>query len=115
MKTKHIHRPSFWGFLFGKQVRIKGRRISLYRCRQCGTRLRIIPSQQEFHHFLPAIPLILSLFACLILIYLGARTTKGTLIAAGILLIAYFFQYAIAYRFTSFEEFPDGKEKNPDK
>ena len=115
MKTKHIHRPSFWGFLFGKQIWIKGRRISIFRCSQCGARLRIIPSQQEFHHFLPAIPLILSLFACLILIYLGARTTKGTLIAAGILLIAYFFQYAIAYRFTSFEEFPDEKEKNPGK
>ena len=115
MKTKHIHRPSFWGFLFGKQIRIKGRRISLYRCNQCGARLRIIPSQQEFYNSLPAIPLILSMFAGLILIYLGARTSKGTLIAAGILLISYFLLYAIAYRFTIFEEFPDGKEKNPDK
>ena len=115
MKAKHIHRPSFWGFLFGKQIWIKGHRISLYRCSQCGARLRIIPSQQEFHNFLPAIPLILSLFACLILIYLGARTLKGSLIAAGILLISYFLLYAIAYHFTSFEEYPDGKEKNPGK
>ena len=55
------------------------------------------------------------MFAGLILIYLGARTSKGTLIAAGILLISYFLLYAIAYRFTIFEEFPDGKEKNPGK
>ena len=102
MRTKHVHRPSFYGFLGNKQLRIKGRRISIYQCRACGAILRIIPSQQEFHNFLPAIPLILSLFVNLILLYLGAKAPKDALIAVGILLLAYFPTYAIAYRFTRF-------------
>ena len=115
MSTKHVHRPSFCSFLGNKRIRIKGRRISIYTCRECGTRLRIVPSQQEFHDFLPAIPILLSLFAGLTLLYLGAKTLKDGLIAVGILLIAYLLTYAIAYRFTRFAVVPDGKEEKPEE
>ena len=54
------------------------------------------PSRNSTIFFLPFLSL------NLILLYLGAKAPKDALIAVGILLLAYFLTYAIAYRFTRF-------------
>ena len=116
MNSQHVHRPSFLGFMSsGKTTRVKGRRINLYRCRECGATLRIVPSQREFHAFLPAIPIILNLFAYLILIYFDAKTLRGWPIALGVLIPAYFVVYLLAYRFTIFEKAPAREKSVPGK
>ncbi len=109
MHTKHVHRPTFWGFLLGeKHGRVKGRRVSLYRCRECGAEIRIAASQQAFHDFLPGLGIILGLFLSLTLLYLDVQLRDGIWLAAGIglILLLWLAVYGIAYRFTRFVEVP---------
>ena len=105
MHTKHVHRPTFWGFLLGeKHRRIQGRRVSLYRCRECGAEIRIAASQQAFHDFLPGLGIILGLFLALIMISLRVPTPEGIWLAAliaGIVLL-WLAIYGTAYCFTRF-------------
>ena len=105
MNTKHVHRPSFWDFLWReKHRRIQGRRVSLYRCRECGAEIRIAPSQQAFHDFLPGLGIILGLFLDLIMISLRVPTPEGIWLAAliaGIVLL-WLAIYGTAYCFTRF-------------
>ena len=105
MKTKHVHRPSFWDFLWReKHRRVKGRRVSLYRCRECGAEIRIAASQQAFHDFLPGLGIILGLFLALIMISLRVPTPEGIWLAAliaGIVLL-WLAIYGTAYCFTRF-------------
>ena len=117
MKTKHVHRPSFWDFLWReKHRRVKGRRVSLYRCRECGAEIRIAASQQAFHDFLPGLGIILGLFLALIMISLRVPTPEGIWLAAliaGIVLL-WLAVYGIAYRFTRFVPVPPREELRPD-
>ena len=116
MHTKHVHRPTFWGFLLGeKHGRVKGRRVSLYRCRDCGAGIRIASSQQAFHDFLPGLGIILGLFLALIMISLRVPTPEGIWLAAliaGIVLL-WLAVYGIAYRFTRFVPVPPREEVRP--
>lgn len=116
MMTKHLHRPSFRAFQFGRATRIKGRRVTLYQCKECGATIRIVPSQQEFHDFLPALPGIILVFAETILLGLGVRIPKNAgaiLLTLLIAYLVYLIVYAIAYRFTRYKVFSDGEEKAP--
>ena len=128
MMTKHLHRPSFRAFLCpsfraflsGRTARIKGRRVTLYQCKECGATIRIVPSQQGFHDFLPALPCIILWFAGMILLGLGVRIPKNAPVIAGAFLLTlliaylvYLIVYAIAYRFTRYKVFSDGEEKSP--
>ena len=109
MHTKHVHRPTFWGFLLGeKHRRIQGRRVSLYRCRERGAEIRIAASQQAFHDFLPGLGIILGLFLALILLYLHVQVRDGIRLAAliGLILRLWLAVYGIAYRFTRFVKAP---------
>ena len=117
MNTKHVHRPSFWDFLWReKHRRIQGRRASLYRCRECRAEIRIASSQQTFHDFLPGLGIILGLFLDLIMISLRVPTPEGIWLAAliaGIVLL-WLAVYGIAYRFTRFVPVPPREELRPD-
>ena len=105
MESKHVHRPTFWGFLLGeKHRRIQGRRVSLYRCRECGAEIRIAASQQAFHDFLPGLGIILGLFLSLTLLYLHVQVREGIPLAAeiGLILLLWLAIYGTAYCFTRF-------------
>lgn len=109
MESKHVHRPSFWDFLWReKHRRIQGRRVSLYRCRECGAEIRIAASQQAFHDFLPGLGIILGLFLSLTLLYLNVQARDGIRLAAliGLILLLWLAVYGIAYRFTRFVKAP---------
>ena len=117
MKTKHVHRPSFWDFLWReKHRRVKGRRVSLYRCRECGAEIWIAPSQQGFHDFLPGLGIILGLFLSLSLLYLRVQLRDGIPLAAGIglILLLWLAVYGIAYRFTRFVKVLNPEELRAD-
>lgn len=117
MHTKHVHRPSFWDFLWReKHRRVKGRRVSLYRCRECGAEIRIAASQQAFHDFLPGLGIVLGLFLDLILLYLHVQMRDGTQLAAGIVLVVILWLavYGVAYRFTRFVKVPPSEEIRPE-
>lgn len=117
MNTKHVHRPSFWDFLWReKHRRVKGRRVSLYRCRECRAEIRIAASQQAFHDFLPGLGIILGLFLSLTLHYLHVQVREGIPLAAGIglILLLWLAVYGIAYRFTRFVPVPPREELRPD-
>ena len=109
MESEHVHRPTFWDFLWReKHRRVKGRRVSLYRCRECGAEIRIAASQQAFHDFLPGLGIILGLFLALTLLYLHVPVPDGIRLAAliaGIVLL-WLAVYGIAYRFTRFGKVP---------
>ena len=117
MKTKHVHRPSFWDFLWReKHRRVNGRRVSLYRCRECGAQIRIAASQQGFHDFLPGLGIILGLFLSLTFLYLDVQLRNGIRLAAGIglILLLWLAVYGIAYHFTSFVKVPIPEEIRAD-
>lgn len=104
MRTVHEHRPSFWGFLFAKTALVNGRRTSLYRCRDCGAPLQVVPSQQKVMNLLPVIPLLL------VIPVLFWRSSAPSLVigllSAGAYLLSAVVVYFIAYRFARFEDAP---------
>ncbi len=99
----HVHRSSFFGFLFSVNHVRGGFGYRIYRCKYCGKRIQLVKSQRKKYNWLSAVP---PVFMLLFIIekYINSDTTSLPLyivISYGVIYIAlcmltFYFAYFLA-------------------